>query len=818
MRKKLFNTLLTLCFLPVVVCAMTVEQQNSIDGFNIYKIVNDNNGYIKYEDAKRTVQEIMKVYYLRGPNLQYNAQRSTYGIESPEESTGQDIKYITCTPFTYDVLVEAFGMNYSDGTPRYTQDVENAAKTYYDALTNDNVDENNYLIYYENKNKNIYYVNNYSESNNISFDNLIKKIQPGDLFYYSGHAMMAYEIVDRDDDGIKDDVLMLNSTTYPRIRTRITNGISNIFYHFTGSELKSNILDIDSEGSIQSFWLSTNNRFITNNQLTCTEDLCTIIRPYFSDENGDAVFNYLVDTSKYKNSFLRTNYPGLYIEKTVDKGDNNSVYLGDKLTYTIKITNKSDADYQNVNYGAFTIEEKISNYVDYEYNSANLGGTFDGGAIKWYIDGLNLQESIELKYTVNVTESTANINKNIEAIGYFYANDSSKDSYITTGTVNNNIILKQFDIKYDGENGIKNCYESKKDFTGLSLIDEIYKCSNINTIEFNDSFNFEDIIIKNTSATSTTSNAIRIVPQNEISFKFTSMILNNYWGGLIKNEKDDYVFPLWNRISVIPKINVIGGPDYRAKTIVPTDFKDGDVLIYGITNSKYTKEDGLYAYIYMNGKFIGNNYSGQSNERNEFTYHYYENNGLSLGSNLYQGYSSLQNRNDKEQKLEFINYQTLFDKDYYVILRPSSLPNTNDIHKINYYLGVDETTSETVKIGEGYCVNNGYCALIDFKYFSTAFPYENKNWTFGGWDFDVNGIDIQHTDGEIFNYDYVNDINLYAIGKRTFCFSSGISPVDCSSTIYQKWNPTSIDNVTGIIVPEAINIDNENKYGWNFIG
>ena len=47
-----------------------------------------------------------------------------------------------------------------------------------------------------------------------------------------------------------------------------------------------------------------------------------------------------------------------------------------------------------------------------------------------------------------------------------------------------------------------------------------------------------------------------------------------------------------------------------------------DVLIYYVDNDstkselRYTKENGLYAFIYINGSFVGVNYNGKTNQRN----------------------------------------------------------------------------------------------------------------------------------------------------------------------------------------------------------
>lgn len=121
--------------------------------------------------------------------------------------------------------------------------------------------------------------------------------------------------------------------------------------------------------------------------------------------------------------------------------------------------------------------------------------------------------------------------------------------------------------------------------------------------------------------------------------------------------------------------------DRLADTIYAENFKTGDILIYRNENDiQYefkdnnlfqklvTYENGEYAFIFLAGKgFVGVNYGKDGlpatlDDRNEFNIDYYIKHNLKVYSN----------QNEKNKKiLAFANYQTLFAKDYYVILRPS---------------------------------------------------------------------------------------------------------------------------------------------------
>lgn len=626
--------------------------------------------YGTYDDAVKIVKESMKSYYMRGPSLQYNYAKTTYPIDSPEEATVQDTIYSVCASYTYSVYTEAFGMKYSEDSkfPRYNYEIIEAATSYYNNnIENNKGDDGTFLIYYEKKDS-IKYLYNDSDSSSIDNDleTLIDNINPGDLFVYTGHALIAYDVDINPTTG-KKDVLILNSAIFDSVRTRISS-TSLISYNFYKNPINNNILNNDKEGTIRWLWLSDLKYFVNNNKLTCQEDECAVIRPFYND-NGKAIFNYSINENQYQKGKLRVQYPGLYIEKTVSAGDNNSVYADDELTYTIKVINKSKEDGSNITYDNFNIEETVGSYVTF----ISSNGTYNNGKITWS-HSLAPGDSIDLIYTVKVSNDSSNNFKEIESHGKFY-NSNDINVWISTGTVKNKIIYKSIP-----EKEYEICYSELKDkYVGLELIDNIYDCSHgaSNKLNLLDKFNFDNIFVKKVG-TSPKVNSTIIFSDNEFSKEIQDITLNNYWGGLIVDDKGEYYLPNFR------------GNDNRAKTIYSNDFEDGDILIYYITNSKYTDEDGLYAYIYINDKFIGINGS-EKTQRNEFTYTYYDENKYK--SSLYSGYENLLEV-DKKNVLEFVNYQTLFDKDYFIILRPSILKDVSSSN-IN-----DDESKDDININE----------------------------------------------------------------------------------------------------------------------
>lgn len=660
MKKLILSILLLFMISPVIVSAEDI-------------VIGE---YGTYDDAIDMVQESMKAYYLRGPYLQYNYAKATYGTESPEESTSQDHKYAVCAAFTYDVYTEAFGMYYikeKSTFPRYNYNiVEEAYKKY----NSEDPLDGTFLIYYQSnvdtpegkrereKVKYLYGDNN--EDVTDDFQTLVDNIKPGDLFVYTGHALIAYDVLINPATN-KKDVLILNSTIDEYVRTRI-DGTSQLSYNFFKSphDFKT-FLNIPMEGTVQGYWLSNSSYFINKDEnLDCKADECAVIRPIYEKDNK-AVFNYYITPSQYEKGYLRKQYPGLMIEKTVNVSDNDSIYIEDELTYTIKISNKSGVTNSKVEYNSFSIEENLSSDVSFVSSTEN--GVYKNDKIIWNIKKLSAGDTITLNYKVKVKNDVSLVGKNITATGKFYNTNNNK-VYLSTGTVNNKIIPKVTKLN----KSYKECYNKHKtNYSGLNLINEVYKCASDNNYHF-EQFSFEKFFVKTAGNTPKSSSTINI--NNNLDKKHTTfkkMILNDYFSGLVTKDGKYY----------LPRFT---GNSKRAKTIISSDFKDGDILIYEITSSKFTEENGIYAYIYIDDKFVGINGSN-STQRNEFIHNYYENakvisqsvcekNKYSFGSscnysyNLYGGYSKLTENTIKEKILEFVNYQTLMDKDNYVILRP----------------------------------------------------------------------------------------------------------------------------------------------------
>ncbi|MBQ6495369.1 MAG: DUF11 domain-containing protein [Bacilli bacterium] len=673
MRKLIKKIIIAIILIPLEINAET--------------ILSSGTPYGTYEDAQKMIKEVMKAYYNRGSYIQYNYAKATYGLESPEEATSQDIRYNVCAAYTYDVLTETFGLTYKlneteTSFPRYANDILKRGKYLYES--NDNKE----LIYYENTSNNTYYVKGYSGTEDISFNEFVKKLKPGDLLSFS-HAMMVYDVVDRNNDGEVDDALLLASSGHSKVNSRI--GENDIYLYYDKIINKSNgVINTppygnNSGGGIYWQWLSNNGNFVNQDseKIKCNKTECAIIRLFYEDTNKNAVFNYTIDTEQYKKAKLRTEYPDIFIEKTVNIGDNNSVYIGNSLTYTINITNKS-----SLSYGNFKIEETIGDNVKYVSSEGESTYNETTNTITWNISGLAAGDSKTLSYTVNVKEISF---EPVKATGKLYKNNNQ--IYITTGTVSNPVVI-HFAIKQS----YLYCYNENKDnYSSFELIDKIIECARPDTESnmlqniFNISNPFEEYIYDKIDTTNKNqANRILLKNDNNNVKKIKKMLLNNYWSGLVKIKNTDKL--------ILSRWSIYDDPA-RAKTINPSDFEDGDILIYSVGENSSTAENGIYVYVYIQslGGFIGKNYTESSNVRDKFTYDYYSDiNSLFTENTTFGPYKKDSDDYNEDDKI-FMNYQTLFDKDFYIILRPSILNlklkttkyNLDDDNKIIYGIPIN---------------------------------------------------------------------------------------------------------------------------------
>ena len=489
--------------------------------------------------------------------------------------------------------------------------------------------------------------------------------------------------VETDNNGTVKDAIIMESTSggggYANSKfDRVTLSNNRIF---SGSFLylnnKKNILFKPNqiEGTVGLKKLSEYKTWLNLNNTKLRKEEYSILRFVHNDSEGNAVLKYTAVDLKQPNQVLnnqkiilsninldRIKFSHIYIQKTVNSHNNNIVQFGDTLNYKIFIKNRGSKMYDN----NLIVTEILSEYVTFlDHNESDVVLSFkkELNKISWNIGRLKKDQEFIINYTVKITSG------------------KSRDVIISTGKVANipssvvrNVI--GVNLNENQKNLIKTNYERlKRKYNGKKLINEIYKQALNYNMRF-DGFNITQLII-NTNQKLADYSTIYLNKVNQ----FYNAVLNKYWSTL--RSKND---TLTNGGKEVPLFSLKGFRDYndperRQSFIYKDTLKTGDILIYinnndatynlknqTIVKKVITYEEGEYAYIYIEGKgFVGVNLgddgiANTKDDRNEFNSKYYTDNKLELYP---------KSVNPSDEKLEIVNLQTLFGKDYYVILRPS---------------------------------------------------------------------------------------------------------------------------------------------------
>ena len=629
-------------------------------------------------EAQKALQEIAYSYYVRGTYLQYNQRK--FDLFSPEEATSQNNNYIICSSFIRNVYNELLDIK----TPRLTTDLLKYSKEYIG---------NSEVIAYGEKNGNDMVMklydsteaNNYKTINNPSLSYILPYLRVGDILTYTGHTILVYDII-YDRTGKPTDAIIMQSGSGSGhyVKSKIEQSGKFLIHNSRpNTEYGNNYI----EGSIN-LTLLTNRKEWVNINTSSKKDEYSILRFLQKDKNGNDIINYkginygdsnheheLVNLSNKVNDRLK--FRRLYIEKIVDAHADNMVSANDELKYTITIKNNSTENYTN----DITVKEYISDYVKYKNFTVTKNNTIvnidlENKKIEWNIGKLQVGEEVQINYTVIVKENC--YGKTIESTG----NVENIPSSIVKNSIGYKLTEEQSTKIQEKYNTLKNQYNGKE------LINEIYKESFDIDLEI-DEFDITDLI-KNTNIESTAAATISLNKNNI----FANYVLNNYWSAMVQKTSADsttYDLKFWREYT---------DSDRRSDTIYKEDFKTGDILIYLNQNDvkdgkAITYEDGEYAYIYLEGQgFCGINLGkdgirNTQDDRNQFNNKYYTDNGLSV-------YSVSETTEDL---LDFYNYQSLFGKDYYVILRPSIAVDIVPMElNINYSLSSPTNQDITVTI------------------------------------------------------------------------------------------------------------------------
>ena len=341
-------------------------------------------------------------------------------------------------------------------------------------------------------------------------------------------------------------------------------------------------------------------------------------------------------------------YSGIDIDKVVESKttgktiiNNSTVNFGDELIYKITISNKGTTNYSDT----ISLVENISDLVEFKEFVNKDGNTCElsNNKVHCTIKQLNSGASTTVEYKVKVKTDVNNLEKKIISTG-------NVDTNLKTATITNLIKADKID-----EEKITNAYNELKDSTTLSGIDfvnEVYKRADLG-LEFNlDNFDITQLISNNMTDWS----PVRL---NENS-SYKKYILNDYYSSILNKTQGSNRYMYLKEWGINHKLygetakgvtHQIDDID-RADTVYKNHFKTGDILIYKNDSDDFMKENGDYAFIFVNGNFYGINKLSDGTDKNIFDVN-----------------ATIDTGNTDQSNFSYLT--TLFGKDYYVILRPS---------------------------------------------------------------------------------------------------------------------------------------------------
>ena len=757
-NKIMIKTIIILIFL-LIVAALPVKAATTLTEF------------------EKAFKEVAYAYYMRGPSLQYNGAKGT--IASPEEATSQDYHYSGCAFYVMNVFKELLDIDLSHNDVGYLKYAKDYVGERQEVIGYGHLEDNGDLYWYDGSKDS---EGNLNHISNPSQSYIISQLKIGDIIDYAGHVMLVYDYI-YDNNGNVTDVYLIHSTTTGNYYTRSkADYASSPFYYYDKNGERQTFLstytfysrlyyinhdmrgifdDSMIEGTIQIEPLKYRAEnhtgaliFDKDNPKNNYSSGYAILRLVTTDNEGNSILNVNCDFSYYNgvdnvnkkvnysdSTKSRIKYSKLFIEKTVDKIDNNAVTVNDHLTYKIIIKNNSEVKYED----DLLVTENLSEYVDFvsfECNKANISSNQYDNKYEWNIGKLNSGEEVIIQYKVNVKPATAG--RTIISTG--------KVANIPSGTIKNKISTN---IK--SKKDVEQSYNTlKTSYSGRNLINEIYKDAYGVDLKLEDfkmvasGKDSEDGLLYSNKKWGRWANFdydhyLGINKNN----KFSDMVLGGYFNILWKSETERITITdeNLNLYCLIGWGKEKNNPDDREDTINPNVFKTGDILVYNNSNdySYYysngddrnikrwpvTNEDGEYWYIFIEGKgFVGinngNDLTSSDDDRNEFNLSYYDdNNNLTM---YYQG--TFEPTCEMTDSLkEWMAYQTLFGKDNYVILRPSLkkdliTPNLTVTYDITE--PTDKAVTVTISSDKLLIPIPGWLLSINGKTLTKTYKYNSK--------------------------------------------------------------------------------------------
>lgn len=348
---------------------------------------------------------------------------------------------------------------------------------------------------------------------------------------------------------------------------------------------------------------------------------------------------------------VRVNYPDLVINKTASVKKYDNVYLGEEITYTIKLENKSTT----INYSNISVSDKVPTNTDFV---SIKDGNNNNGNLSWTLN-LGKGETKEISYTVRVKNNESIINSSVNS-------NNTKVNGMNVNNIENKIKGKFTKNVYDKIIEISNDKVGQT-VEDSNIVSTIYKeLTNNKYTEFDNrtadnylnslynisNVNLQDVNLVGTRFGSGTKNTY--VLKEEVD----SMYVKDLFGGtftkgiLDSDNEDQRYFRINNDTLTIGDVLIIHDEDYQV-----------DKYVVG--------EKNMYLYI-GNGEFVTIDPNTKKvvklDEKASETLTVYENGTT---------------RTDTHQTNRSRLIESLAGQNTFVVLRPSNIMTKNLIDEVN---------------------------------------------------------------------------------------------------------------------------------------
>ena len=572
------------------------------------------------ENARiNAVKTVANAFYYRGGSLQYDdysmffnsnsnklvRKRRSDSIKSPEDATMQDIKYSVCSEFVANVYYEAFSKNGSGYTFKYGDGTELGLVESGKFVNMANRNKTNYYnsniaVYYANLETNTFDVNVAGLAINASNyrDVFANVLQPGDVISYRykswGHVVLY----------LGDD-LVINATSTSRNKESYNGDYTGTGGSYNYQNKTDNLDPWGTVGyvSLQQDVLNYKDKYSkyvfedgTHNTGSSDPKVIeiSIIRP----------LNELTNDNITTKTCARMQHDKLVRTKTASVEKYETIKIGDTITYTITLENRST----NENYDNLLVTDSIpantkfisfegdgearlqnddiswtisvpansKKTVSYTVQAINKGTIINNNTV---VDGVKLN-SIETLVTNRLSdEDVSKIKKLSNDNNKSYANmkDLLKDIYPKIDIPDANEVFNKIFAKHENEEDYFNKYgyHFTVDVTGNTTYGHTFETGSKKLF-----------ILKN---------------KNDIDENYRDMYVSGLFGGVFaktqndtgdNNVLDDKRNKTWtNNSFMIGDIIYVNDDDYQSDTYMHTNSENSSYL-YIDNNSLVTVQGG----------------------------------------------------------------------------------------------------------------------------------------------------------------------------------------------------------------------------------